>query len=591
MIYNTTTPAVEEPRVEEPTQPTEKDIIDTFFSERDNYQQANRSQRDEFNEIYQAYIGEMRDVKDTSKSQEKIMKLRTEVNYIVPSIFSGQPEIEVEEVGEEDKDLAFIGEQIINYRLNTIPQAYEKIESWVKQSVVFGTSIIKVLWNFKTKDNGDGTMTPVKDEPALDVPNILDCFYNPILSEIESQNSIIFRSVLPVSEVKDNPIYDYKDALGVDNRTKIEEKSNTQTNQYDSSREARSDSIDAIKSSKGTVEVYERITIDRIQTICDGKERLVLRDVENPFSFINAVKLIHEPNAIPNRFEGFGTGQNTLGLGRLYQKMINRTYDNVALINNPHFLGKKGAGIDKKQLVVRCGGLTEVDGDGPLTDQIIPLPVSDIRQGALEIMNKVEDEHKRASGANDLMQGSASNKTLGQDQLASTYSSNRFELINRRFKQALADVGRMILMMEIQNIQSIDAPILKIFPLEAESDPSSGVPRYSRETVYQMLIAAREREDLNFNVLIKGETNIARNKDILLKQFAEWFNLFSAILPPQNQLAAAKKWLELRGIDEVDKLVPDAEEMMPQEGIDPMTGQPIQPMSQGMNIQQPSALQ
>jgi hypothetical protein len=105
-----------------------------------------------------------------------------------------------------------------------------------------------------------------------------------------------------------------------------------------------------------------------------------------------------------------------------------------------------------------------------------------------------------------------------------------------------------------------------------------------------MLIAAREREDLDFNVKIKGETNIARNKDIMLKQFGEWFNLFSVILPPTNKIAAAKKWLELRGIDEVDKLVPDAEEMMPE--VDPMTGQPMEaPMGQGMNVQQPSVMQ
>lgn len=88
----------------------EKSIIDTLFKERDNYQQSNQNQRATINEIYQAYVGEMNDPKDRSKSQEKITKLRTETNYIVPSIFSGTPYLEVDMVGEEDKDLAFVSE-------------------------------------------------------------------------------------------------------------------------------------------------------------------------------------------------------------------------------------------------------------------------------------------------------------------------------------------------------------------------------------------------------------------------------------------------------------------------------------------------
>lgn len=570
--------------MEQKTQ-SEQDIIKTLFSERDNYQQSNRSQRDEFNEIYQSYIGSIFDVEDKSKSQEKIMKLRTETNYIVPSIFSGQPELECDIVGDEDKDIAYVGERIINYRLESIPQAYEKIESWVKQAVVFGTSIIKVCWKTELEDNEDGTKRVGTDEPDLEVPNILDCFYNPIISDIKCQPSLIFRSVLSVKEVKENTAYDFKGDKGL-NRDRVESKATTSDNVYDSSRQATSDLIDSQKSAIGTVEVYERITEDRIQTVADGKERLVLRDKPWQYGFINAVKLIHEPNAIPNRFEGYGVGQNTLGYSKLIQKLSNRLQDAVNMGNNPHFLGRKGAGIDKRQLVIRAGGLTEVDTEGSLTDAIIPLQVPDIKNGALELLNRFDDEHKRASGANDLLQGAASNKTLGQDQIASTYSASRFELINRRFKQALADVGEMLLLMEIENIQSIDAPILKIFPMEAEMTDGLQI-KYSRETVYQMLLAAKQRKDIKFNVKVKGETSVVRNKDIQIKQLVDMFNLFGQTLPPQNQMAWARKMLELRGVDEIDKLIPD---MTEQQGeVDPMTGQPIDPQALGNGMpQQPT---
>ena len=529
--------------VEEKTTP--KQIIDTLFKERDQYQQASSTQRSDINNIYSAYMGRTDEIKATPyKSKESIPKLRTEISYITPFIFSGNPEIEVEGVGEEDKPIAQILEKIINYRLDTIPQAYEKIESWVKQAVTFGTSLLKVCWKFETQDNPDGTQSPLTDEPDLEVPNILDCYYNPIIPELANQNSIIFRSVLNIDEVKNNPIYDFTDELGVLNRTKVEGKGNQSINQYDSSKQVGSDSIDLTKTAEGTIEIYERITNDRIQTVCEGQERFLLRDTENPYGSINAVKMIYEPNCIPNRFDGLGVGQNTLGLGKLYYKMMNQTLDNVALTNNPMFLFKKGAGIDARQLVAKPGGGISVDAEGGnLQNSIQPVIFPDIKQGAVNILDKIDDEHKRSSGANDLMQGSASNKTLGQDELASTYSSNRFELINRRFKQALADVADMILQMELKNLQSPDASILRIFPQEF------------RVQIYQILI--NEAADTEYNIKIKGDTTVARNKDVQIKQLTDAYNLFGGILPPENQMEWARKILQLRGIDEIDKLVPD----------------------------------
>lgn len=553
----------------------EKKIIETLFNERDVYQKATEQQRSDINDIYQAYVGEISDAKDKSKSQEKITKLRTETNYIVPSVFSGNPELEVEGVGEEDADIARVSQDIVNHRINTIPQAYEKIESWVKQSVVFGTSLLSVIWRFEKKETEPGQFTVSQDEPDFQVPNILDCFYNPIIPDVENQNSIITRSVLSISEAKSNPAYTFTDKLGVLNREKIESKGNANADTYNSSRQVQNDRIDLQKASTDTIEVYERITADRIQTVADGKERLLLRDIANPYGKICIVKLTHEPSAIPNRFDGYGVGHNTLGLGKLIQKLSNRLLDNVNLANTPSFMFRKSANIDKKQLLIKPASGIEVDADGPLRDAIAQVEVADITGGGLNLLGRFDDEHKRATGANDLIQGAASNKTLGQDQIASTYSSNRFELINRRFKQALADVGRHIIEMEIKNIQSIDAPILKIFPMEAEVD--AGRIKYSRGTVYQMLIAARESGELHFNIRVKGETNVSQNKDRMMEQFREWYQVFGSILPPENQLKAAKKWLELRGIDGADDLVPEPSEMMPQEQAlpQPPMGQPM----------------
>jgi len=580
------------------TQPQEekqssKDIIATLFKEKDSYEQSTKDQRAEVNEIYNAYMGKMENVKNLPyANKETIPKMRTEIAYIKPQIFSGEPEIEVDGVGDEDKALAKIFEKMVNYRFQTIPQFYEKIESWVHQSVTFGTSIIRVIWKFEVEEQTDQTpgldgkpqvyQTPVKDEPDLEVPNILDTFKNPIITEIENQSCMIFRSVLPVDEVKENPMYDYVEDLGdgKPNREKVMSRGNYKVDQYNSSSQVQTDIANAQKATDGLVEIFDRVTDEQIQTVADGAERLVLRDVENPYGFINAVKLTFEPNAIPNRFDGLGVGQNTLGLGKMYYSMFNQTLTGVKLTNNPMFIFEKGNGIDTRQLVAKPGGGIGVDKSGvPLANKIVPIQFPDVKSGAIDILNKMDDEHKRASGANDLLQGSASNSTLGQDQLAQSNTSARFELIQRRFKHALADVADMIIKMELQNLQSPDAEILRIFPQEL------------RGQIYQLLIS--EAKDVKYNVSVRGTTNVARNKNLEAKRKVELFQIATSIqtaagplLTNDEMRAFLRDIAEEQGMQNIDELiaaqgpqpVPQMQQGQPQ--IDPATGQPMPP--QGM---------
>ena len=569
---------------EEQQETDETKIVDAIFSEISNLEQSNKVQRDGIKEIYDAYIGNMDAVKKVPYFEPiSIPKLRTEVSYIVPYIFSGQPEIEVEGVGAEDKQIASILEEIVNYRLKTIPQSYEKIEAWVKQSVGFGTSLMRVNWVLRTQatTEGEGEQaqqieTPTYDGPEFDVPNILDCYYNPILSDVYCQPALYFRSVLTLEDVKKNPAYNFSGEKGL-NRELVKSKGSTNSDSRNSSQMVSSDGLDEKTVSEGTIEVYEKVTRNKIITICDGEERLLLRDTPTTYDLINAVKLTHEPNIIPNRFDGFGVGQNTIGIAKAYHSIVNQTKQNITLGNNPMFKGTKGANIKKQDLVAKPGGFIEIDGDD--IDALKQVEFQDIKQGALEFQSLLEDEHKRASGANDIIQGGASNKTLGQDEMASASSANRFDLIQRRFKQGLSDVAEILIIMELKNLQSPDADILRIFPDEMPAiDPMTGqevmMPGL-RQKIYEILIS--EAKDIKFNVTVKGETTIAKNKDVQIKQLIDWYEMFSVDLPPENRAAVAKKVLELRGIDEIDTLVPTPEEMQQQrEATQTPTGEDTQ---------------
>lgn len=563
----------ETPAEEKKETMTEQQIVDRVTSLKKQYEQATTDSRSQFAEIFSVYMGKTDEIQSTPyATTDDIPKLRTEIAYVKPFIFSGEPEVEFEGIGDEDKAIAKLYEKIVNHRFATIPGFYDKIESWVGQGVGMGTSEIKVIWKYEEKDNGDGTLSPVMDRPDVEVPNHMDVYFNPIIPEIKDQPCLIFRSVLPLHEVKENPIYDYKNIDGQRNADFLLESTDS-TDQYNSSILANTDIPQSQnKVGAGMVEIFELIDDDRIQTIANGK---VIRDVENIYGLINAVKFVFEPNIIPNRYEGFGVGQNTQGLGKMFYKLFNQLSTNVKMGNNPMFMTKKGTLLDKRQAVSKPGGVLEITGDGPIDDLIVPLQFSDVTTSGFEILNKIDDEHKRASGASDLIQGSASNDTLGQDEIAQGNTSNRFELIVRRFKNALAQVAEMMLKMELQNLQSPEAEILRIFPEEM------------REPIYQVLIS--EKDNVKYNVKIKGETNVARNKNLESKRLVELFNLSAQFLTDREKRAFLRRIAEKQGEDNIDEIINESNPLMDQQ--EQMNAQQQEMQMQGEQQQQAMAQQ
>jgi hypothetical protein len=279
------------------------------------------------------------------------------------------------------------------------------------------------------------------------------------------------------------------------------------------------------------------------------------------------VKLIFEPNIIPNRYDGFGVGNNTLGLDKMGYKMFNQGMMNIKLGNNPMFMYKKGAVADKSQFVSKPAGGIEVKADGNIRDNIEFIQFPDLSQGFIQFMNKIDDETKRASDATDLIQGAPSNDTLGQDEIAQANSSGRFELIVRRFKQALAEVAEMILKMELHNLQSVDAPILRIFPDQI------------RQNIFEILISSKD--EVKYNVSIKGETNVARNKNLESKRLVELFNLSQNFLTDKEKRAFLRRIAEKQGEDNIDEIIGETNPMMEQQQAMQMQ------MGQGMQGQSP----
>jgi len=121
-------------------------------------------------------------------------------------------------------------------------------------------------------------------------------------------------------------------------------------------------------------------------------------------------------------------------------------------------------------------------------------------------------------------------------------ASNRYELVRRRLKNCLGKVGWMTLKLEVMNLQSPDAPIMKIF-LPAE-----------REAIFEFI--KEDSQNLAANVKVRGDTIVATNKDILAKQMLDMFNLVGPSLSMQEQRVFARELARLKGITNIDEYIP-----------------------------------
>jgi len=525
----------------------EKKSAALVMREKKVYESSTTAWRKDILEIWKAMNGELSENVYPWESPEFIPKMRTEVSFVVPFIYSGEPEMEVMLVGDEDKEISFILDKILSYRIEKNPRFYEISLGWVTQGCGLGTSLLKCAWRFE-----QGKI--IIDRPVYSVPNILDIYQNPLISDTEDQVSVIERISMTIAEIKKNPSYN-------DNSLTIKATKKSKHSAYGSDVMDQTD-LDDVKSMEDefqVIDIYERWTNESVITVADSGEGIVLRDEPNPYGVIPYVKFVYENEVIPNRCNGKGIGQNTLGLQEMYYDLFNLIMLNLKIVVNKMWRIDPGSRVNPQDLLARPGGTIRAT-----KDEAEWIEQSDLKQSGFQMLDLISQEHKRASGATDLIQGSPSSRTFGQDQLAQSNVSNRFDLVRKRLKSAMARVGWMTLKMELANLQSVDQEIMKIFP-EVE-----------RQAIFELLLSVRD--NLQFDAKVTGDTVEAANKDILAKQMLDLYNLVSPGMAPQEQRTFAQAIARMRGISNVKELIPDIQQ--PEQTIDPNTGQPIQPTGQ-----------
>jgi hypothetical protein len=314
------------------------------------------------------------------------------------------------------------------------------IEEWVKETLIYGTGIIKVTWG---KD----------DMPIAEVVDVFDFYPDPKARYIEEAKYAIHRVMRDIEDLKDNPNYD-QDVIS------YLEKNNEGTT--DSSVERRQTlGVTGISDTDRTRKRFEVLEYwgyfkgeeYLIATTCDR----ILRCEKNPYKsgmpFVVAVD-----QKVPHQLYGIGEIEPIESMQNELNDVRNQRMDNIKLSLNNMWHVVAGGVQFEDELVSRPGGiihLTRVDG-------LIPNQRQTIDGSAFTEESIIKNDMERTTGVNSPLSGalvspmgggsgsSFGGKTASAFNAAIAQSDKRFNSKISQIKRGLVAIGRKFLELDQQ---------------------------------------------------------------------------------------------------------------------------------------------
>jgi len=398
--------------------------------------------------LYRSYI----EAKDNNKANLFIPYtfgvIETVTPRIIGALFASRPYVSVVPLKAETVDNAKVLETLLDYQLTQKINIIEIATSWVKEALIYGTSILKVGWDYEEAEvwvdepiasfMGMDIMprrvkkvAAIKDDPLVEHIDLWDFYVDPNGKTIDDAEYCIHKPYVSIAYLK------RMEELGVfKNIDKVIKRINKDGQMYEIAGETQpyetgaSDRLSSIgmqdvQKTDGKVELLEYWQDDRVVVIANRS--IVIRNEENPYHHRKKpfVRLVDIP--VPHEFYGIGEIEPIEHLQYELNSLRNQRMDNINLIINNMWKILRGADINPKQLVSRPGGIIEVDE----MNDIEALPMTDVTgQSVEQAIENVRRDIDNANGVYDYARGETTDRreTATTASILSTAANERFKL-------------------------------------------------------------------------------------------------------------------------------------------------------------------
>lgn len=465
---------------------------------------------------------------DQTRANLFIPEVFTTVETLLPRLVSrylntNRSIVEVLAREETDVENAKQVQMLLDYQFERMKLPFNLV-AFYKQALLYGTSVGKVYWDYRTREDDLGKVHVLYDDPVFEVLDLFDFFIDPDSMDIQDARYCIHRKYLSLKELEQRQkrgIYKNVDQLKA-----------ICTADSSSISPPAEERHNAIEPDDRDVEILEYWEDDRIVVV--GGRKVVLRDEKNPFyhgqkPFVNIVFV-----PVPFEFYGIGVVEPIEGLQHEINTKRNQRLDNVNLILNRMWLIQRGAIDDLRQLRSRPGGVIIVND----MNGIQPLPAPDVTSSSYMEEDKIKMDIQNTTGVSDYIRGvmSSERQTATEVQIKSEQSASRFEFNFRLMAEmGLKRIARMVIQLDQQFIRK--ERVIRILGDQG--------PVFNRVTPEQIV----GNFDLIPSVDPSGIHEAEKKKQIM--------SVYSALAgnPSVNARALAKKILETFEIPDSDEIL------------------------------------
>jgi hypothetical protein len=310
------------------------------------------------------------------------------------------------------------------------------VKNWVKQALLYGTGIVKLVWE--------------EDKPKADLIDLFDFYIDPYATSIKDAQYVIQRLERNIDYLKKSPLYKVPKELVAE----------VSSDEYKIQRDSI---IGVSKPSKNNklVELWEYWgkydfgNGEEEAVIVIANRRHIIRCEPNPYSHKKKPFIELHDIQVPHEFWSIGEVEPLKFLQYELNDIRNQRMDNVTLILNRMWIVGKGADVEEDELVSQSGNVIHAGDINGIKD----LQTPDVTDSSYNEESFVKDDAKTASGVNDMIsgnQGSGKNKSsIGNDtatgiMLLQEAGNARFKYKMDNLEDSLRELGRQLIALNQQ---------------------------------------------------------------------------------------------------------------------------------------------
>lgn len=401
------------------------------------------------------------DQKETFRSNLFIPMVYPIVSTIQPRMVANLPKFKYQPREKSDSKLVKQMDVLTDYQLDRM-EFFKKLKMWVKDTLMYGTGIVKVFWRNEANQSNREVVNPYND-PDCSLVDLLDFYPDPKAVDIDSGDFLIHRTVTSLQFLKrakdtdGKPLYENLDQVkdGWADDTSNQSSINTRDMTVGEVGAGTQLGSPYRQSISKQVEILEYWGVNPNEeyeeyVITVANRNTVIRSERNPFKGKRPfVKMHIDPEN--HAFHGKGVIGPIEHLQLELNDIRNQRMDNVNLIINRMFFVLRSANVDKQDLVSRPGGYIEMDLPGGVTPMVVP----DVTQSSYQEESLVKQDAQSATGVSDIIQGqlrsadesvpgTALNKTATGAAIAVQQAGSRFKYYLQNIEDALKDFGEKL---------------------------------------------------------------------------------------------------------------------------------------------------